>query len=85
MDVLENVERLSSTHDYEAVSGLTDSYRDYIKEVLPTQDQELIVARIDELSAAQPPQAIDSNPEVAALLADSVESFDSKYLVFCNI
>lgn len=80
MDVLENVERLSSTHDYEAVSGLTDSYRDYIKEVLPTQDQELIVARIDELSAAQPPQAIDSNPEVAALLADSVESFDSKYL-----
>ena len=70
MDVLENVERLSSTHDYEAVSGLTDSYRDYIKEVLPTQDQELIVARIDELSAAQPPQAIDSNPEVAALLAE---------------
>lgn len=80
MDVLENVEGLSSTHDYEAVSGLTDSYRDYIKEVLPTQDQELIVARIDELSAAQPPQAIDSNPEVAALLGDSVERFDSKYL-----
>lgn len=80
MDDLENIEGFETAKDYESISGLTDSYRDYIEEVLPTQNQELIVARIDELSTSQPPQAIDSNPEVAALLGDSVESFDSKYL-----
>ena len=80
MDVLENVEGISSIHGYEEVSGLTDSYRDYIQEVLPTQDQELIVSRIDELFSTQPPHAIDANPEVAELLGDSVEYFDSKYL-----
>ena len=80
MDDLENLEGLSPAPDYEAVSGLTDSYRDYINEVLPTQDQELIVARIDELSDTYPPQAIDSDPEVAELLGDSIEDIDNKYL-----
>ena len=80
MNDLENLEGLSSANKYEAISGLTDSQRDYIKEVLPTQDQTLIVARIDELSMTQPPQAIDSNPELAAMLGDSVESIDTKYL-----
>ena len=80
MNDLENIEGLSSNPDYEGISGLSDNYRDYIQEVLPTQDQELIVARIDELSSTQPPQAIDANPEVAALLGDFVESFDTKYL-----
>lgn len=80
MNDLENIEGLSLTTDYEAVSGLSDSYRDYIQEVLPTQDQELIVARIDELSGSYPPQAIDSNPKMVELLGDSIESLKSKYL-----
>jgi len=80
MDDLENIEGVFSPQDVEAISELSDSYRDYIKEVLPTQDQKLIVARIDELSSTQPPQAIDSNPEVASLLGESIEYIDSKYL-----
>jgi len=80
MDDLENIEGVSTTHDQETGSGLTECQRDYINEVLPTQDTEIIVARIDELSSTQPPGAIDSNPDVAELLGESIESIDSKYL-----
>ena len=53
---------------------------DYVQEVLPLQDKNILVDRIDELSDFIPPKAIDSNKEISDLIAPYKEGIDPIYL-----
>lgn len=59
---------------------LSDSERDYVKEAVETRNEDLIVARVDELQDAHPPKAIDSDSQYRDLLGDSLENIDNRYL-----
>ena len=53
---------------------------DYVQEVLPLQDKNILIDRIDELSDSIPPKAIDSNKEISDLIAPYKEGIDPIYL-----
>lgn len=53
---------------------------EYIREIQPLNDLNLLISRIDEVSACKPPKAIDSDKEVAALLEAKLEEINPIYL-----
>lgn len=85
---MENIESYPEPleRDYENIEGtdeafsLSDLQSEYLNEAVETGDQDFIVARADEINDAQPPKAIDSNPEMAEIIEPVKDSIDSKYL-----
>lgn len=70
-------------HDTEQIrSNISSSQLDYISEVLPLKDTDLLVDRIDELNKRDglPPKAIDSEPNVARLLEPIKSEISLLYL-----
>lgn len=59
---------------------LTQNESSYIKEVLPYNNSELLVSRIDEMCSSIPPKAIDSNKEVAELIEPIKDNISPEYL-----
>lgn len=74
---------LEDAFDYGGIESrdhLTDTEYNYLSEVLPYNDGELLVNRIDELGSTQPPKAIDANAEVSELLDSVKDTIDPIYL-----
>lgn len=70
-------------HDTEQIrSNLSSSQLEYISEILPLKDVDLLVDRIDELNKIDglPPKAIDSDKDVAKLLDSIKHEIDPLYL-----
>lgn len=83
MTDLEDFGHLEACDEGRSMEGsgeLSENEKDYIQEVLPLEDPELLVARVDELAGRYPPQAVDSNPEVAEMLIPAMDYLDSRYL-----
>ena len=59
---------------------LSSTESNYIEEVLPYKDSDLLAARIDEMGASMPPKAIDSNKEVADLIEPMKDDINPLYL-----
>ena len=59
---------------------LSNMQLEYIKEVMPLDRSDLLVARIDELNDCKPPKAIDSDPQVAEMIASVKKGIDPQYL-----
>ena len=74
------LEEVSPGHSPEGFSELSENEKDYLREVIPTGDNELIVSRVDELSGKYPPKAIDCNPDVVDVLEPVIETMDNRYL-----
>ncbi len=68
------------TESLENVNSLSETEINYISEAIDTNNSDFIVSRIDEVSCAIPPKAIDSNPEISEMLGQSKENIDNKYL-----
>jgi len=73
-------EELSDTSGLKSTDSLSDNQLDYLNEVLPTRNYEALADRIDELTDAYPPKAIDANKDIAELIAPVREQIDSKFL-----
>lgn len=78
--MLEDIEGLSSSGKSEMAEGLSEVQRDYISEVIPLNNPELLVDRIDELDDKYPPKAIDKNADVAELIKPIKEQIDNRCL-----
>ena len=70
--MIEDYEGLSGSQHLESRDRLSDSQLNYIEEVLPLHNDDLLAERIDDLNDCYPPKAIDSDRDVAMLL-DSVK------------
>ena len=53
---------------------LSDVQLDCIKEVIPLNNPDLLVVRIDEINDCKPPKAIDSDPQVAEMITPVKET-----------
>jgi len=73
-------EELSDTSGLKSTDSLSDSQLDYLNEVLPTENFEILADRIDELTDIYPPKAIDANRDIAELIAPVRDQIDSKLL-----
>ena len=73
---VENIEGIRGFYS----EGLSEIQKDYLDEALATQDNEIIVNRIDELCDRVPPKAIDASSVISEKLGDLKESIDNKYL-----
>ena len=58
----------------------SSAHLDYVQEVLPFQDKDILIDRIDELCDSIPPKAIDSNKEISNLINPYKEGIDPIYL-----
>ena len=70
-------------HDTEQIrSNLSSSQLEYISEILPLKDADLLIDRIDELNDMEgfPPKAIDSDEGVAKLLESIQHDINPLYL-----
>lgn len=68
------------SENLENVNSLSDGEINYISEAIESNNTNFIITRIDEVNAAVPPKAIDSNPEISDLLGNTKENIDRKYL-----
>ena len=59
---------------------LSSAHLDYVQEVLPFQDKDILIDRIDEICDSIPPKAIDSNKEISELIASYKEEINPIYL-----
>lgn len=73
-------EKNSIEFEERTFSKYTSDQLDYVKEMLPFGDNELLAMRIDELENSYPPKAIDVDCEIAKLLEPFKEQIDSIYL-----
>lgn len=76
---LENIEGTSQPSEGTGKDRLSDVQCSYIIEALETDDSTFLADRIDEITGDIPPKAIDSNPEINALLGDK-EGIDKTLL-----
>ena len=76
---LENIEGTPQPSEGTEKDRLTDVQSSYINEALETNDSTFLAERIDEVTGIIPPRAIDSNPEINALLGDK-EGIDKTLL-----
>ncbi|NDV59085.1 hypothetical protein [Bacteroides sp. 519] len=60
--------------------SLSESQQNYLQEVLPLGNHDVLVNRIDELNDSHPPKAIDSNKEIAELIEPIKDQIDTKLL-----
>lgn len=59
---------------------LSDVQLDCIKEVIPLNNSDLLVVRVDEINDCRPPKAIDSDPQVAEMITSVKETINLLYL-----
>ena len=78
--MIEDYEGLSGSQHLENHDRLSDSQLNYIEEVLPLHNDNLLAERIDELNNCYPPKAIDSDRDVARLLDSVKEEISPLYL-----
>lgn len=78
--MIEDYEGLSGSQHLENRDRLSDSQLDYIEEILPLHNDNLLAERIDELNDCYPPKAIDSDRDVAMLLDSVKEESSPLYL-----
>ena len=74
------LEQFSDSKSIDQRNFLSSTESNYIKEVLPYKDSDLLAARIDEMGASMPPKAIDSNKEVADLIEPMKDDINPLYL-----
>ena len=74
------LEQFSDSKSIDERNFLSSTESNYIKEVLPYNNSELLAARIDEMGASMPPKAIDSNKEVADLIEPMKDDINPLYL-----
>lgn len=60
--------------------ALTSEQVEYVKEVIPLQNTDFLISRIDELKDNQPPKAIDSDTQISSLIEPIRESIPPFYL-----
>lgn len=79
--MLEDIEGFSSAFkDMSRPSELRNAELEYIKEcVCPPRPDEL-VDRIDDVLGGKPPQSLDSNPQIAAIIEPVKEQLPKEYL-----
>ena len=73
-------EDISDISGLKSTDSLSDSQLDYLNEVMPTENYEMLADRIDELTDIYPPKAIDANRDIAELIAPVRDQIDSKFL-----
>ena len=78
--MFEDYEGLSGSPSLENHDRLSDSLLNYIEEVLPLHNDNLLAERIDELDGYFPPKAIDSDKDVAMLIESVKEEISPLYL-----
>lgn len=85
----DNIESPFDSHGIEICSDfggienrnhITETEFNYLSEILPFNNSELLVNRIDELCGSQPPKAIDTNAEVSALINSVKDDINPIYL-----
>ena len=76
---LENVKDYMETDRY-VCGKFAMPELEYVGEILPLGNTDLLIARIDELNGRKPPKAIDSNRTVAELLEPIKDKIDLLYL-----
>ena len=74
------LEQVSDSKSIDERNFLSSTESNYIEEVLPYKDSDLLAARIDEMGASMPPKAIDSNKEVADLIEPMKDDINPLYL-----
>lgn len=74
------LEQFSDSKSIDERNFLSSTESNYIEEVLPYKDSDLLAARIDEMGASMPPKAIDSNKEVADLIEPMKDDINPLYL-----
>lgn len=80
-----DISKLENVTDYmeadrHICGKLTIPELEYVGEILPLENTDLIIARIDELDGRRPPKAIDSDRAVAELIEPVRNKIDSLYL-----
>lgn len=78
--MLEDYEGLSGSPSLENRDRLSDNQLNYIEEILPLHNDNLLAERIDELNNCYPPKAIDSDRDVAMILDSVKEEISPLYL-----
>ena len=73
-------EELSDVSGLKSTDSLSENQLDYLNEVLPTENYEMLADRIDELTDTDPPKAIDANRDIAELIAPVRDRIDTKLL-----
>lgn len=78
---LENIEDINQGANLEN-PGLSQSEIDYLCEILPTNDSELIASRVDEIQGINelPAKAIDNDPQIAEILSPVRDTINPLYL-----
>lgn len=74
------LEQFSDSKSIDERNFLSSTESNYIEEVLPYKDSDLLATRIDEMGTSMPPKAIDSNKEVADLIEPMKEDINPIYL-----
>ncbi len=75
-----DVEGISKSQSLEGLSSLSQCEKDYVQEVIPLKDPELLITRIDEVAGYVPPRAIDSDPDVAKIIEGQGLEIDKQFL-----
>lgn len=79
--MIEDIEGLSSySNDANKAEGLSDTVLEYVGECISPLRIDELVERIDEIQGKYPPSAIDSNPQIAELLAPVKDQIPVEYL-----
>ena len=79
--MLNNIEDISTVcSDAARTEKLSELELEYIGECLSPPRPEELAIRIDDIIGGMPPKAIDSNPEIAEMIAPIRDQIPSKYL-----
>ena len=80
LEDLEGKNDFPKSESLELAKTLSETEKNYISEAIESNNSEFIISRIDEITCAVPPKAIDSNEEISALLEKNKGKIDVKYL-----
>ncbi len=80
MNLIEDYEGLSDTRGVEGTQSASRNQLDYVEEIVPLDNPTLLVERIDELSDANPPKAIDADKSIAEVIEPMKDSIPNIYL-----
>lgn len=80
LEDLEGKNDFPKSESLEIANTLSETEKNYISEAIESNNSEFIISRIDEITCAVPPKAIDSNEEISALLKKNKGKIDIKYL-----
>lgn len=72
-------EELDELSDLKNKDSLSDSQLDYLTELLPPNNCEVLAYRIDELTDVVPPKAIDANKNIAELIEPYRNEIDNRF------